>query len=271
MRRALVAGNWKMHGDARLVAEFAAGLTAAALPASVDVLLLPPAPYLGSMAAALRGSRILVGAQNVHAEPQGAFTGEIAAEMVRDVGAAWTLVGHSERRQLFAEADAQVAEKYQAALRAGLRPILCVGESLAERESGKAEAVVLAQLDAVIDRVGAQGLDRGLIAYEPVWAIGTGRTATPEQAQDMHGSIRQWLADLGGELGRSVSILYGGSVKAANARALFEQPDIDGGLVGGASLDLAEFMAIVRAAAGTREPAPAGAAGFTRESGYDDA
>ena len=249
----LIAGNWKMHGDAAFVTEYASALQAEGLPRGVAVLLLPPAPYLPALAAALLGSDVELGVQNVHHEPSGAFTGELAAEMARDLGAAWTLVGHSERRALFAETDGIVALKVSAALRAGLRPVLCVGETLAERDAGSAEAVVRRQLSAVAEQSGATALAACVVAYEPVWAIGTGRTATPEQAGDMHGVIRRCLRALCGAQGGAQRILYGGSVKPDNAAALLATPDIDGALVGGASLDAASFARIAAAATEPRE------------------
>lgn len=237
-----------MHGDRAFIEAFVSALRSADLPADVAVLLLPPATYLNGLKTLLEGTAIGVGAQNLHPESKGAFTGEVAAEMISDLGVAWTLVGHSERRQMFGESDDLVARKYQAALRAGLRPILCVGETLAEREAGNAESVVERQLGAVIGAVDQPGLSAGVVAYEPVWAIGTGRTATPAQAQEMHAVIRARLADVSPAMADTIPILYGGSVKPDNAAELFEQPDIDGGLVGGASLEAVSFAAIVAAA-----------------------
>jgi len=237
-----------MHGDRAFIEAFVSALRSADLPADVDVLLLPPAAYLHGLKTLLEGTAIGVGAQNLHPEPKGAFTGEVAAEMISDLGVAWTLVGHSERRQMFGESDDLVARKYQAALRAGLRPILCVGETLAEREAGNAESVVERQLGAVIGAVDQPGLLAGVVAYEPVWAIGTGRTASPAQAQEMHAVIRARLADVSPATAGTVPVLYGGSVKPGNAAELFAQPDIDGGLVGGASLEALSFAAIVAAA-----------------------
>lgn len=243
MRTPIVAGNWKMHGNREFARAFVSEL-APRVGAGVDVLLFPPQVLLGTVVEACEGHGIGVGAQTVHPEPAGAFTGEISAEMVRDLGAAWTLVGHSERRQHFGEDDAAVAARVAAAVRAGLAPLLCVGETLAERRAGDAEAVVLRQLDAVLERTDAP-LAAGAVAYEPVWAIGTGETATPAQAQALHSVIRERLAAAGLE---SLRVLYGGSVKADNAAELFAEPDIDGGLVGGASLDADSFAAIVAAA-----------------------
>jgi triosephosphate isomerase len=250
MRKPLIAGNWKMHGSSEFVVEFATGLLAAPWPEGIDVLLLPPAPYLRELAAALSPRPVELGVQNVHSEPSGAFTGELAAEMARDLGAGWALAGHSERRTLFGETDQQVANKVAAALRAGLTPMLCVGETLEERDAGSATAVVRRQIGAVADEIGAEALARAALAYEPVWAIGTGRTATPEQAQEMHAVIRQRLGELcGREAAESARVLYGGSVKPDNAAALLAQPDIDGALVGGASLDAEGFARIMAAGA----------------------
>lgn len=241
----IVAGNWKMHGSRTFVAGYAAALRdRVGSAAGVDVVLFPPSILLDALSRALAELPVQVGVQTVHAEAQGAFTGETAAEMAVDAGASWTLAGHSERRQYQGETDAMVADRVAAALRAGLRPMLCVGESLDERRAGQAEAVVLRQLEAVLDRVG-DGLGVGAVAYEPVWAIGTGETASPEQAQAMHAVIREALTGRGLE---QVPLLYGGSVKPDNAGALFRQPDVDGGLVGGASLDAQAFAEIIAAA-----------------------
>jgi triosephosphate isomerase (TIM) len=220
------------------------------LAGGAEVIVFPPAIYLQQVALRVRGTGVVVGAQNVHAEPRGAHTGEIAAEMVRDLGATHVLVGHSERRQEFGESNAQVAAKFRAAQRAGLIPLLCVGETLDERVAGEQEAVavVMAQLDAVISAAGMDALRQALIAYEPVWAIGTGKTASPADAQKMHAAIRARLARQDGALADGIRILYGGSVTADNAGALFAEPDVDGGLVGGASLDAEQFKQIHLAA-----------------------
>jgi triosephosphate isomerase len=249
MRRPLVAGNWKMHGSQAFLAEFAAALRREVLAPSVDVLLFPPACYLRELAAAVADLGVGVGAQNVHWETSGAFTGEIAAPMIRDLGAGWVIVGHSERRAGCGETDQEVARKCDAALSAGLRPIVCVGENLAEREAGSAEAVVLRQLDAVVERLGREKLSEISVAYEPVWAIGTGRTATPEQAQAMHRVIRERLVGAVGQAAQAMRILYGGSVTPENAPGLFAERDIDGALVGGASLAADRFLKIIGAAA----------------------
>ena len=250
MRRPLVAGNWKMHGSRAFLETYVAALRREPPAATVDVLLFPPVCYLQELAAAVAEIGIGVGAQNAHWQASGAFTGEVAPAMVRDLGAGWMLAGHSERRAGFGETDQLVAEKCAAALSAGLRPILCVGENLAEREAGSAEAVVLRQLDAVVARLGVGDLPRLTVAYEPVWAIGTGRTATPAQAQAMHRLVRGRLEEALGAPAQAIRILYGGSVTPENAAALFVERDIDGALVGGASLAADRMLKIVGAAAG---------------------
>lgn len=247
MRKKLVAGNWKMHGS---LAENAA-LLAAIKPAlaGIEAVVCVPFPYLAQAQALLTGSSIAWGAQNVSEQGKGAFTGEVSAAMLLDFGCKYVIVGHSERRSLYGESDALVARKFMAAQAAGLTPILCVGESLDERESGVTEAVVARQLDAVIDAAGVGALATAVVAYEPVWAIGTGKTATPEQAQAVHAFIRGKIAALDADVAARLVVQYGGSVKAANAAELMVQPDIDGGLIGGASLVADEFVAICRAAA----------------------
>jgi len=213
-----------------------------------EVLLCPPFVYLWETGRMLRDTDVALGAQSVCAESQGAFTGEVSAAMVKDVGCRYALVGHSERRQIFGETDAMVARKFVAAQSQGLVPVLCVGETLEERESERTAQVVSRQIDAVLSVSGVASFGRAVVAYEPVWAIGTGRNAAPEQAQEVHAMIRAKLAALDGTIGGSVRILYGGSVKASNARELFAMPDIDGGLVGGASLKADEFARICAAA-----------------------
>ena len=246
-RRPFVAANWKMNGTVHAVADYAAAWPDP--PPGIDVVFCPPWAYLDHLAAALRGGGVRFGVQTTAVEAAGAFTGEHAAEMARDLGAEFAIVGHSERRRLYAETDAVVVEKFLAARRAGLTPIVCVGETLEERRDGKAVGVVLAQLDAIDAGAGPAAWEDVVIAYEPVWAIGTGETATPAQAQEMHAVIRDYLARRSSALPRETRILYGGSVNAANADDLFAQADIDGGLVGGASLDAGEFAGICRAAA----------------------
>ncbi|MCC5885517.1 MAG: triose-phosphate isomerase [Gammaproteobacteria bacterium] len=246
MPQRIVAGNWKMNGSRDFAAAYLAALAGDVLPGSgCDVLLFPPATLLPLLATRVEELGIELGIQTVHPEPEGAFTGEIAAEMAVDAGATWTLIGHSERRQLLGESDADTALRALAARRAGLKPMLCVGETLVERQGGDAESVVTRQLDAVLDVLG-EDLAAGGIAYEPVWAIGTGETASPEMAQAMHGMIRGVLRRRSARLAE-MPILYGGSVKPANAAALFAEVDIDGALVGGASLDPAAFQAIIKA------------------------
>ena len=244
MRRKLVAGNWKMNGglasNARLLGRLASEW-AGASPRTLAVCV--PAPYLAQAQAALTGSAVLWGAQDVSEHRAGAYTGEVAAEMLAEFGCRYVIVGHSERRQLQGETDAQVSAKARAALAAGLTPIACVGESLVERERGETGAVVGRQLAAVVDALG-EDVARIVVAYEPVWAIGTGRTAAPAEAQAVHAALRAQVAATGAA---DVSIVYGGSVKAGNAAMLFAMPDIDGALVGGASLDADEFLTIGRA------------------------
>ena len=213
-----------------------------------ELALFPPSVYLGAVLGRVEDTGVVVGVQNIHSESAGAFTGEIAAEMVRELGAQLSLVGHSERRQLFAEDDELVAAKFLAAQGAGLTPVLCVGESLAQRDGGLAESTVLSQLEVVLERAGAAAFADAVVAYEPVWAIGTGRTATPEDAQAMHAAIRDCVAGVDETIAEGLRILYGGSVNAANASALFAQRDVDGGLVGGASLDPEQFLHIYDAA-----------------------
>jgi triosephosphate isomerase len=249
-RRRIVAGNWKMHGSRELnQALIEALLQSATIDDSAGCVVFPPFVYLAEIARQLAGSAIGLGAQDICADAQGAFTGEVSGSMLSDVGCAYVLVGHSERRTLYGEDDALVARKFAAALAANLTPVLCVGEQLGERESGVTEVVITRQLDAVLAVAGVAGLARGVVAYEPVWAIGTGRTATPEQAQDVHAFIRGRVAGHDASIAAGLTILYGGSCKAANAAELFGMPDVDGGLIGGASLKAEEFLAIWSAAA----------------------
>jgi len=249
MRKPLVAGNWKMHGSRADNATLLRALLDRLPPqAAAEVMVCPPFVYLQETSRFLKDSDVALGAQSLCAEAQGAFTGEVSGTMLLDVGCRYVLVGHSERRQSYGESDALVARKFVAAQASGLVPVLCVGETLEEREAGRTTEVVARQLDAVlaVSRVSAFG--QAVIAYEPVWAIGTGRTATPEQAQEVHAMIRGRVAALDAKIGASVRILYGGSVKASNARELFSMADIDGGLVGGASLKADEFAQICVAA-----------------------
>ena len=247
-RRPIVVGNWKMHGTTASNAALLAALAAEAVSA-VDVGVCAPFPYLAQCRDALSGSAVCWGAQDVSAHAQGAYTGEVSAAMLADFSCAYVLVGHSERRQYHAESSALVAGKMSRALDAGLTPIVCFGETLEERESGRTEAVVGAQLEPVL-ALGREAAGRAVLAYEPVWAIGTGKTATPAQAQAVHAFVRaRAAAALGAGSAEALRIQYGGSVKAANAAELFAQADIDGGLIGGAALVAAEFVAICRAAA----------------------
>ena len=245
-RRPLVAANWKMNGSRALCDEFAHNLTS---PSNIDVAIFPSALHLHYLHQVLPHEVVQLGVQNVHFESHGAFTGEISAQMARETGATMTLVGHSERRTVFGETDGDVASKFSAALRVGLVPILCVGEQIAERRRGQEYDVVERQIASVIDCEAADGLIQACIAYEPVWAIGTGESATAEQAQDMHEFIRSRLRELKTEIADSMRILYGGSVKPDNAQELSGCSDIDGFLVGGASLDIDSFNRICLAAA----------------------
>ena len=253
MRDFLVAGNWKMNGSTAANAELLAGIIDS-VPAGegFSLLVCPPFPYVAAVASQAAGSAVKVGAQNVSEHEKGAFTGEVAPAMLRDVGCDYVIVGHSERRALYGETSEQVAAKFVAAQAAGIVPILCVGETLEEREAGTTEAVVDEQLDAALSAAGIEAFARAVIAYEPVWAIGTGMTATPEQAQDVHRHIRARLAEHDPAIADGVQILYGGSMKGDNAAGLLAQPDIDGGLIGGASLKAEDFLAIARAAASLR-------------------
>jgi len=249
MRRPLVAGNWKMNGSTESVAALIHGLRAGlSADLAVDVLVCPPAVYL-AQAGALLDSSMALGAQDVSEHAAGAYTGETAASMLADLGCTCVIVGHSERRALFGDSDTRVAAKFSAVKAAGLTPILCVGETLDQRESGQTLAVIAAQIDAVLLEQGVGAFTGAVVAYEPVWAIGTGRTATPEQAQAVHAAIRAQIAAVDPTVAAELKILYGGSVGSANAEALFGQVDIDGGLVGGASLKVDDFLAICRAAA----------------------
>jgi triosephosphate isomerase len=249
MRVRCVAGNWKMHGsltaNQRLLDAVRAGADEVD---GVDCVVCVPFPYLAQAEGALRGSRVAVGAQTLSEHDIGAFTGEVSGAMLRDFGCRYVIVGHSERRALYGERDAQIAAKFVAAQRAGLTPILCVGETLEEREQGVTAEVVGRQLDAVLDAAGVAAFSAAVVAYEPVWAIGTGRTASPQQAQSVHEMVRARIAARDAQVGANVSILYGGSVKAGNAAELFAMPDVDGGLIGGASLVAEDFLSIVRAA-----------------------
>ena len=237
-RPRLVAGNWKMHGSRQTNRTLLDGLKAG-LAQGMECAVCVPFPYLGEVGEQLRGSRIAWGAQNVSEHAQGAYTGEVSAAMLAEFGCRYVIVGHSERRQLYRESDGQVAGKFAAVRAAGMTPILCVGETLEEREAGRTEDVVERQLGRVLEK---NGFENAVLAYEPVWAIGTGRNATPEQAQEVHAFLRRKVSS-------ETAIIYGGSVKPQNAGAIFAMPDVDGGLIGGASLVAKDFLDIVRAAA----------------------
>ncbi len=249
MRRKLVAGNWKLNGTLAGVERLAQAVRAGT-PADggAEVAVCPTFVHIPKVASVLDGSPVAWGSQDVCDRDEGAFTGEVSGPMLAELGCRYAIVGHSERRSLYGEDDAVVAAKFLAARRAGLTPILCVGELLEEREGGITEQVVGRQLDAVLGAAGVEGLDGAVVAYEPVWAIGTGRTASPEQAQEVHAFIRARIGAHDGTIAGRTRILYGGSVKAANAAELFAMEDIDGGLIGGASLKADEFLAICRAA-----------------------
>jgi triosephosphate isomerase (TIM) len=249
MRRSIVAGNWKQNGDRAFASALMDELVAATLPRSVEVLVCPPVPYLAGLVASHGGRGIALGAQDVGVDASGAHTGEVAAEMLRDIGASHVLVGHSERRTDQGESSDLVARKFVAARRAGLVPVLCVGETLEQREARQAEATISDQLQAVVELAGVEAFRGAVVAYEPVWAIGTGQTASPDQAQEIHAFIRGEIARGDATIAGLLPILYGGSVKPANAAELFSRPDIDGGLIGGASLVAQDFLAIVAAAA----------------------
>ena len=255
MRTPLVAGNWKLNGQRASVGELAAAVISGTSEIPVDTLICPSFLHLEAVANQLRQAAgegtlsVSVGAQNCSDQAEGAFTGEVSAAMLAEAGAEFVIVGHSERRQLYSESSAQVAERYAQVLDAGLQPILCAGETLEERAASATLDVIGAQIDAVLARCGAAGLAKAVIAYEPVWAIGTGETATPEQAQDVHQWIRDRMKGVDSEIGNKMRILYGGSVKPGNAAELFAQSDIDGGLIGGAALNADDFIAICRAAA----------------------
>lgn len=248
MRRKLVAGNWKMHGTCEMARKLVTGI-AAGMPDAVDVAVFPPFPYLAEVLDECVDAEMGVGAQDVssHSE-EGAFTGEVSAAMLKDVGCRYALIGHSERREYHAESDELVAAKFAAAQTAGLVPVLCVGETLEQREAEQTQVVIARQLAAVVDAHGIGALAESVIAYEPIWAIGTGKTASPAQAQQVHAFIRSQLASEDAKIAELTRILYGGSMKPANAAELLAQPDVDGGLIGGASLAAADFLAICDAA-----------------------
>ncbi|HJO11889.1 MAG: triose-phosphate isomerase [Gammaproteobacteria bacterium] len=248
MRQSLVVGNWKMHGSRAAVKDLLGDLLSGmeAVADNVDVAVCPTAMHLGLATKTLQNSPIELGAQNVHSRPEGAYTGEISAPMLADYNVKYVIVGHSERRAYFAESDELVAEKFSAVQAEALTPILCLGESLQQRQEGITDQVILGQLDAVLEAAGISAFDNAVIAYEPVWAIGTGQTATPDQAQEVHQLIRGHLAGADNSIAAQIRVIYGGSVKADNANELFSRQDIDGGLVGGAALKASEFISICK-------------------------
>jgi triosephosphate isomerase len=243
MRTTLIAGNWKMNGNLASVIELVEGIKAGRV-ANAELILCPSSVFLMKVGGMLDGTDISLGAQNVCDQASGAYTGEISASMLKESGCRYAIVGHSERRAHYLESDQLVASRFAMAVQSGLTPILCVGESLQEREQGATETVVARQLDAVIDSQGVSAIAHCVIAYEPVWAIGTGQVATPDQAQAVHRFIREKIAMLDSVIAEKVQILYGGSMNRGNARDLLSQPDIDGGLIGGAALNASDFLAI---------------------------
>ena len=249
MRPRIVAGNWKLNGSRSFATELLDAVVAAPRAPGVELVVMPPVPYLGELATRYGEAGLAFGAQDLGVNEQGAYTGEISGAMLRDVGARYVLVGHSERRQYHGESPQDVAQKFVAARKAGLVPVLCVGETLNQREAGHTEYALEKQLGPVVELAGIAAFEGAVVAYEPVWAIGTGRTASKEQAQEVHAFIRGELAAHDARIAGSLPILYGGSVKPANAAELFSQPDVDGGLIGGASLVAQDFLAIAAAAA----------------------
>jgi triosephosphate isomerase len=248
MRRKLVVGNWKMNGSRAGNTTLLSGIVAGLTGSGADCAVCAPAPYLAQCESELKGSAVAWGAQDVSSHASGAYTGEVAVSMLADLGCRYVIVGHSERRAYHAESNELVAQKAVNALGAGLTPIVCVGETLAEREAGQTASIVGAQMQAVLDRISTEELARIVVAYEPVWAIGTGKTATPEMAQEVHAQLRAQLKEKNAAAAEGVQILYGGSMKPDNAEQLMAQPDIDGGLIGGAALKAADFLAIIHAA-----------------------
>ena len=247
MRKTIVAGNWKMNASKDSVNSLVNDILSGVSGVNAEVIVCAPFPYLALVDSLIDGSSLMLGAQNLNVNPSGAFTGEVSAEMIKDFGANHVIVGHSERRSLYGETSEIVAEKTKAAIDSGLTPLLCLGESLDQRESGKTESVISEQLTKVIDLVGIEAFKNIIIAYEPVWAIGTGMTATPEQAQAVHMYIRALLATSNQDIAEKTPILYGGSMNAGNAAELISRPDIDGGLIGGAALKAEDFLQICKA------------------------
>lgn len=248
MRRKLIAGNWKMNGSLAANAALLDGIKAELGRPICAVAICAPAPYFAQCQAALSGTSVAWGGQDISMHESGAYTGEVSGAMLKDFGCSYVIVGHSERRSYHGESNETVAQKTVSALKSGIAPIVCVGESLAEREAGQTECVVGKQIDAVLAAIGDADVGKLVVAYEPVWAIGTGKTATPQMAQDVHAMLRSRLAAKNAAAAETVQILYGGSMKPDNARDLLAMVDIDGGLIGGASLKAADFLAIIRAA-----------------------
>ena len=246
MRKTIVAGNWKMNASKESVNKLVMGILSGMSNVSSEVVICAPFPYLSQVEALITHSQVRLGAQNLNTNMSGAFTGEVSADMIKDFGAQHVIVGHSERRSLYGETNTIVAEKVKAALDSGLIPLFCVGETLEQREAGETESVVAAQINTVVDLVGIDAFLNIVVAYEPVWAIGTGVTASPEQAQEVHAFIRQLLANNNYDVAQQTPILYGGSMNATNAKELIACADIDGGLIGGASLKPEDFLQICR-------------------------
>jgi len=247
MRQPMVAGNWKMNGSSDSIKELIDGIKAGVDAANAEVVVCPPFVYISSVADAIAGSAIKLGSQNMCDQDAGAFTGEVSGPMLKDVGCEYVIIGHSERRAMYGETDEVTAIKYGAVLKNGLKPIFCIGETLEEREQGITEDVVGRQIDAILKTDGVASLANAVLAYEPVWAIGTGKTATPDQAQEVHAFIRNKIAEQDAGIAEGLRILYGGSMNPTNAAELRSQPDIDGGLIGGASLKAEDFLAICSA------------------------
>lgn len=248
MRQAMVAGNWKMNGSSESVKELISGINAGLSGVSAEVVVCPPFVYLSGVVASTSDSAVKVGAQNMCDQDGGAFTGEVAGPMLKDIGCEYVIIGHSERRAMYGESDEVTAIKYSAVLKNGLKPVFCIGETLEEREKGVTEEVVGRQLDAILNTEGVASLTNAVLAYEPVWAIGTGKTASPEQAQEVHAFIRNKISGLDSSVAEGLRILYGGSMNPSNAAELCSQPDIDGGLIGGASLKAEDFLVICNSA-----------------------
>ncbi len=249
MRTPIVAGNWKLNGSRQSARDLAAGVASGAPASGVEVIICPVSVHLADVGASLDGSVVALGAQNASQHESGAYTAEVSSTMLAEFGCKYVIIGHSERRSLFGESDDDCAERCEAVINAGLTPLFCVGETLEQRESDDTLKVLRRQLDALVAAAGAGALGQCVIAYEPVWAIGTGKTASPQQAQEVHAAIRQYVAEHDTAAAAAARILYGGSVKPDNAAELFAQPDIDGGLIGGAALKADDFLAICRAAA----------------------